>query len=83
MQRKDHSVELREWIKTQAWGHHASCTCRIGSDRWQANPSKLTDRFAVLDGLEELHILTVIPETIHHLSLKADVAAGSLGPVAE
>ena len=31
---------LRNFIKTRAWGHHASCTCRIG---------EATDRDAVLD----------------------------------
>ena len=37
----------------------------------------------LVHGFEELHVLTFVPETIHHLSLKADVAAGPLGPVAE
>jgi choline dehydrogenase-like flavoprotein len=32
--------ELREFARTQAWGHHASCTCPIGSDH---------DPMAVLD----------------------------------
>ena len=32
--------QLRDFIRTQAWGHHASCTSKIGSD---------TDPFAVLD----------------------------------
>jgi choline dehydrogenase len=32
--------ELREVIKNEAWGHHASCTCKIGAD---------TDEQAVLD----------------------------------
>ncbi len=32
---------LREYVKYQAWGHHASCTCAIGSDG---------DPLAVLDG---------------------------------
>ena len=31
---------LREWIKNEAWGHHASCSCKIGADN---------DRQAVLD----------------------------------
>jgi choline dehydrogenase len=31
---------LRNWIMTRAWGHHASCTCRIGSE---------TDEDTVLD----------------------------------
>ena len=32
--------QIKEWIKNEAWGHHASCTCKIGSD---------DDRMAVLD----------------------------------
>ena len=27
----DGSPELAEWVRTQAWGHHASCTCPIGA----------------------------------------------------
>ena len=33
--------ELRDFARTQSWGHHASCTCPIGSDH---------DPMAVLDG---------------------------------
>jgi choline dehydrogenase len=33
--------ELREFVRTHAWGHHASCTCKIGRD---------DDPMAVLDG---------------------------------
>ncbi|HEX5057448.1 MAG TPA: GMC family oxidoreductase [Gammaproteobacteria bacterium] len=33
--------QLREFIKNEAWGHHASCTCKIGADG---------DKMAVLDG---------------------------------
>jgi choline dehydrogenase-like flavoprotein len=33
--------ELRQFVKDQAWGHHASCTCKIGNE---------DDRMAVLDG---------------------------------
>ncbi|HMB70910.1 MAG TPA: GMC family oxidoreductase [bacterium] len=33
--------DLREFIKREAWGHHASCTCAIGADG---------DPAAVLDG---------------------------------
>jgi choline dehydrogenase-like flavoprotein len=46
---------LADWIKTQAWGHHASCTCRIGSDPWRANPDQLNDRCAVLDSQFRVH----------------------------
>jgi choline dehydrogenase len=33
--------QLREFIKRESWGHHASCTCKIGSAE---------DPLAVLDG---------------------------------
>jgi choline dehydrogenase len=33
--------ELREFVRTHSWGHHASCTCKIGRD---------DDPMAVLDG---------------------------------
>ena len=32
--------ELRTWVRDEAWGHHASCTCKIGAD---------DDPMAVLD----------------------------------
>ena len=46
---------MEEWIRTQAWGHHCSCTCRIGSDAWRADTSKLTDAGAVLDSRFRVH----------------------------
>ncbi|KAJ9604841.1 hypothetical protein H2200_010956 [Cladophialophora chaetospira] len=33
-------AQLKNWIKKEAWGHHASCTCPIGADN---------DKMAVLD----------------------------------
>jgi choline dehydrogenase-like flavoprotein len=51
----DSSTAMDEWIKTQAWGHHASCTCRIGSDKWKANPRELKDGCAVLDSRFRVH----------------------------
>ena len=51
----DNSCDMEEWIKTQAWGHHASCTCRIGSDPWQANTRDLDDKKAVLDSRFRVH----------------------------
>ena len=32
--------QLKEFIRNEAWGHHASCTCKIGTRE---------DRMAVLD----------------------------------
>ena len=51
----DYSVEMEEWIRTQAWGQQASCTCRIGADRWQAETGLLSDRLAVLDSRFRVH----------------------------
>jgi choline dehydrogenase-like flavoprotein len=52
---KDYSTDMEEWVKTQAWGHHASCTCRMGSDKWQADPRKILDKCAVLDSRFKVH----------------------------
>src|SRR5206468_3080684 len=35
------AADLKQLIKTEAWGHHACGTCKIGNDK---------DPFAVLDG---------------------------------
>jgi choline dehydrogenase-like flavoprotein len=51
----DDSPEMEQWIKTQAWGHHACGTCRIGADSWQADPENLNDRRAVLDSHFRVH----------------------------
>ena len=34
-------AEIAQFIRDEAWGHHASCTCKIGAD---------DDPMAVLDG---------------------------------
>jgi choline dehydrogenase-like flavoprotein len=46
---------LADWIKNEAWGHHACGTCRIGSDAWQADTSRLHDTGAVLDSRFRVH----------------------------
>ena len=51
----DNSPEMEDWIKTQAWGHHACGTCRIGADRWRADTEDLDDRRAVLDSHFRVH----------------------------
>jgi len=51
----DKSDALKQWVRTQAWGHHCSCTCRIGSDAWQDDTSKLKDKGAVLDSHFRVH----------------------------
>ena len=37
----DDQTALEAFVRDQAWGHHASCTCKIGADE---------DPMAVLDG---------------------------------
>lgn len=38
-------ADVERWIKSEAWGHHASCTCAIGAD---ADPMAVLDaRFRV------------------------------------
>lgn len=51
----DGSPLLKDWVRTQAWGHHASCTCRMGSDPWRKHTTDLQDRFAVLDSQFRVH----------------------------
>jgi choline dehydrogenase-like flavoprotein len=51
----DGSPEMEHWIKTQAWGHHACGTCRIGSDPWRADTQALIDNHAVLDSRFRVH----------------------------
>jgi choline dehydrogenase-like flavoprotein len=46
---------LKDWIKNEAWGHHACGTCRIGSDAWCEDTSKLKDTNAVLDSEFRVH----------------------------
>ncbi|MEX2208512.1 MAG: GMC oxidoreductase [Myxococcota bacterium] len=53
--RADGSKALEQWIRDEAWGHHASCTCRIGSDPWRGNTAELRDRDAVLDSRFRVH----------------------------
>jgi len=49
------SSGLQEWIQHEAWGHHACGTCRMGSDAWQADVTKITDTGAVLDSHFRVH----------------------------
>jgi choline dehydrogenase-like flavoprotein len=54
-ERGNNDADLKGWIKDEAWGHHACGTCRIGSDPWQSDVSKLCDREAVLDSKFKVH----------------------------
>jgi choline dehydrogenase-like flavoprotein len=49
------STALADWIVHETWGHHASGTCRIGSDPWRADASELRDKEAVLDSSFRVH----------------------------
>lgn len=51
----DHQSELGNWIRNEAWGHHACGTCRMGSDPWQADAARLNDEHAVLDSKFRVH----------------------------
>lgn len=46
--------ELREFVKTRAWGHHASCTCPIGPD--DDSMAVLDSRFRVR-GVQNLRVV--------------------------
>lgn len=49
------NTTLRDWIRNEAWGHHACGTCRIGSDKWQKDVAELKDEHAVLDSHFRVH----------------------------
>jgi len=53
--REEGSLELTDWIKREAWGHHACGTCRIGKDPWRANVKDLEDQMAVIDSAFRVH----------------------------
>jgi choline dehydrogenase len=49
----DTDDELREWIKNEAWGHHASCTCKIGADN---DPGAVLDSKFRVRGVSNLRV---------------------------
>ncbi len=51
----DNSEAMKDWVKTQAWGHHCSCTCPIGKYSWQEDTKQLGDETAVLDSRFRVH----------------------------
>ncbi|HEX4985339.1 MAG TPA: GMC oxidoreductase [Burkholderiales bacterium] len=51
---RNDSGELEDWIRREAWGHHACGTCRIGSQPWQADAGKVED-MAVVDSKFRVH----------------------------
>lgn len=83
--------ELRDFVRTQAWGHHASCTCKIGAED---DPMAVLDsRFRVrgTDGLRvvDASVFPKIPgffivSAVYMISEKASDSiladAGSIAP---
>jgi choline dehydrogenase-like flavoprotein len=46
--------ELRAWVRDQAWGHHASCTCPIGP---AGDPAAVVDGRFRVHGISRLRIV--------------------------
>lgn len=49
------SPRLDNWIRDEAWGHHACGTCRIGADPWRTDPALLRESDAVLSSDFRVH----------------------------
>ncbi len=49
---KQDDAALREFIRNETWGHHASCTCRMGRDEMSVLDSRLRVR-----GVERLRVV--------------------------
>jgi choline dehydrogenase len=50
----DTDDEVRQWIKDEAWGHHASCTCKIGADD---DPGAVLDSKFRVRGVSNLRVV--------------------------
>jgi choline dehydrogenase len=50
----DTDDKLLEWIKNEAWGHHASCTCKIGADN---DPRAVLDSKFRVRGVDGLRVV--------------------------
>jgi choline dehydrogenase len=46
--------QIREFIKNEAWGHHASCTCKIGADN---DPMAVLDSDFRVRGVKNLRVV--------------------------
>lgn len=46
--------QLRDWVRDQAWGHHASCTCPIGPS---SDPAAVVDSRFRVHGIGRLRIV--------------------------
>lgn len=47
-------ADLKQFIKDQAWGHHASCTCKIGADD---DPMAVLDSQFRVRGVQNLRVV--------------------------
>ncbi len=47
-------ASLREWVKNEAWGHHASCTARMGAD---GDPEAVLDSKLVVRGTSNVRVV--------------------------
>ncbi len=79
--------QIATWVKDEAWGHHASCTAKIGAD---ADPMAVLDSHFRVRGVDGLRVVdaSVFPEIpgffivlpIYMVSEKAtDTILGELG----
>jgi choline dehydrogenase len=50
----DTDDKLVKWIKKEAWGHHASCTCKIGADN---DPGAVLDSKFRVRGVRNLRVV--------------------------
>jgi len=46
--------QLRTWVRDHAWGHHASCTCRMGPD---GDPNAVLDSRFRVRGTRNLRVV--------------------------
>jgi choline dehydrogenase len=53
-QQKHSRKDLEEYVRNQAWGHHASCTCKIGKD---GDPMAVLDSSFRVRGTEGLRVV--------------------------
>lgn len=59
--RVSNDAQMRDWVKNEAWGHHASCTCPIGAD---GDPMAVLDSQFRVRGVRGLRVVdaSVFPQ---------------------
>ena len=48
------TAEVQQWVKDEAWGHHASCTCPIGAEN---DPMAVLDSRFRVRGVDSLRVV--------------------------